>query len=1031
VIHDPCSSTTHSASAIGAAQRSNPIRIAIATALALATGAAAGTVFAQTPAGEAGQAGNSTLDEVTVTGSRIRRTTDFDTANPTTVVDDSFLKNLGLVNVGDAIAQLPANISNNTPNTTGNANFFAGSTIANLRGLNPFFGSRTLNLVNSRRFVPTNQGDGVDLNLIPSILIDRIDVVTGGASAAYGSGAISGVNNIFLNRKLEGGKADIDFGETSQSDGQDRHLGLAYGMGLFDDRAHFVLGYEYQKTDSIGCFDARDWCAKGNGFYQNSPAAIAAGGPSLILGSNLHQNQISQTGVFWTFNPFATTTLQANAAGTGTIPFNLGQQPYTSVLPFNVVPGGDGPSIYKFTNLRAPVKRNVATGTFTFQATDTVNMSVDLSYGDVKTVDFNQGLTANFDAITPQNAFIQGNTPLTAAQQSVALFPGGPAFFDKDWTSQIDAHSEFTTKVKRAAIGFDGKFGSSSWSWDGYYQYGLTNREQIVNDNRHLNAYNFAIDSLLVNGVPTCRVSTPGGTAGLTAAQIIIAQGCVPINPFGNQPISAAAKAYSFGNLDEKLRYEQQLIALNATGDLLPGFGAGPIQGAIGVEYRKEKGENIGSAPPGTPDAVRTDYLIQYGETFAGNVDVTEGYIETSIPVLKDAPGAKKLDFDIAARESQYKNTGLAGTTGEKHTHKLTTWKLSGIWDPVEWLRVRGSRSRDARAANFRELYYGQKLGAGGLFGFCDVGNPPSGNGIPRDACNWSLEGNSNLNPEKADTTTMGVVFTPKEMLPGFQFAADYFHIKIKEAIEQAQIQAVMAGCRSGAVPADCNLIVFGPPLVDANGNSVGPLSNIVDIRALAFNGAAYRFKGIDFTGSYHWEINGGNNVDFRLLATRMLDQKFQSTPDNPVINIVGQTGTGNSFLSDNQPTSKWIANLSATFTHGPISITGQGRYVSSGVMDYLGAVPPATAPAGGRTVSANDVPSYQVFSLSGSYMFSDMGPLKSLQIFAVVDNLFDKTPPTAAGGGPFGPSNVNGGTNAVFFDTQGRTYRLGLRTTF
>jgi outer membrane receptor protein involved in Fe transport len=1029
MTHDHCSSTTHSAGAAAGEQAFNTVRTAVATALALAAGLAAMTAFGQTPAEGGGQAGVQTLDEVTVTGSRIRRTTDFDTASPTTVVDDTYLKNLGLVNVGDAIAQLPANISNNTPNTTGNANFFAGSTIANLRGLNPFFGSRTLNLVNSRRFVPTNQGDGVDLNFIPSILIDRIDVVTGGASAAYGSGAISGVNNIFLNRKLEGGKADVDFGQTSQSDGKDRHVGLAYGMGLLGDRAHFVLGYEYQKTDAIGCFDARDWCKEGKGFYQNTAGAS----PSLILGSNLHQNQISQTGVFWTFNPFATTTPQANAAGTGTIPFTLGQQPYAASLPFYVVPGGDGPSIYQFTNLRAPVKRNVGTGTFTFEVTDTTNMSVDLSYGDVKTVNVNQGLTANFDSITPQNAFIQGNAALTAAQQSVALFPGGPAFFDKDWTSQIDAHSEFTTTVKRAAIGFDGKFGSSSWSWDGYYQYGLTKREQIVVDNRHLNAYNYAIDSLLVNGVPTCRVRTPGGTAGFTPAQIVIAQGCVPINPFGNQPISAAAKAYSFGNLDEKLRYEQQLVALNATGNLFAGFGAGAIQGAVGVEYRREKGENIGAAPPGTPDAVRTDYLIQYGESFSGNVDVSEGYLETNIPVLRGKTGAQRLDFDFAVRESQYKNEGLAGTTGEKHTHNLTTWKASAIWDPVEWLRFRGSRSRDARAANFRELYYGQKIGAGGLFGFCDVGNPPAGgpNNVPRDACNWSLEGNSNLNPEKADTTTIGLVFTPKEALPGFQFAADYFRIDITDAIEQAQIQGVMAGCRSGARPADCNLIVFGPPLVDSKGQSLGPLSNIIDIRALAFNGAGYVFKGVDFTSSYLWQMESGNSLDFRLLATHMIDQRFQSSPGNPVINVVGQTGTGNSFLSDNQPTSKWIANLSATWNHGPISVTGQGRYVSDGVMDYLGAVPPATPPPGGRTLSDNHVPSYQVFSLSGSYMFSNLGPLNSFQVFGVVDNVLDKTPPTAVGGGPFGPSNTNGGTNAVFFDTQGRTYRLGVRTTF
>ncbi|HEV7714308.1 MAG TPA: Plug domain-containing protein, partial [Steroidobacteraceae bacterium] len=196
------------------------------TVCALALAGAASMASAQdasSPAPDA-SAGPVSVEEITVTGSRIRRTTDFDTANPTTVVDADYLQKLGIVNVGDAVKQLPSNISNNTPTTTGNANFFIGSTIANLRGLNPFFGSRTLNLVNNRRFVPTNQGDGVDLNFIPSIMIDRIDIVTGGASAAYGSGAISGVNNIFLSRKLEGGKAEVDFAQTGESDGDDKHV---------------------------------------------------------------------------------------------------------------------------------------------------------------------------------------------------------------------------------------------------------------------------------------------------------------------------------------------------------------------------------------------------------------------------------------------------------------------------------------------------------------------------------------------------------------------------------------------------------------------------------------------------------------------------------------------------------------------------------------------------------------------------------------------------------------------------------------
>ena len=245
------------------------------------------------------------LDEVQVTGSRIKRATDFDTANPTTVVDADYFKNMGIVNVGDAIKSLPSNVSNNSPTTTGNANFFAGSTIANLRGLNPFFGSRTLNLVNGRRFVPTNQGDGVDLNFIPSVLIERMDVVTGGASAAYGSGAISGVNNVFLARKLEGGKLDVDFGQTAKSDGKDRHVAAAFGSSFNEGRGHFSVGYEHQQSDSIGCYTARDWCARGTAFV-NNPDSTANGGtsataPQFLLKDNARAAQISDSGVFQNF----------------------------------------------------------------------------------------------------------------------------------------------------------------------------------------------------------------------------------------------------------------------------------------------------------------------------------------------------------------------------------------------------------------------------------------------------------------------------------------------------------------------------------------------------------------------------------------------------------------------------------------------------------------------------------------------------------------------------------------------------------
>ena len=187
----------------------------------------ANNAAAQQPA-EADDQQPRSLEEITVTGSRIRRD-DFSSAQPTTVMDNEYLQNLGVINLGQAMVGVPQNVNRNSPDANAGNNFFNGSTLANLRGLNPFFGTRTLTLVDSRRHVPTNQGDGVDLNFIPTILIDRVETVTGGASASYGSGAIGGVQNILLDRDFEGIKAEIDFGATGEGDGDSTHYGVCVG----------------------------------------------------------------------------------------------------------------------------------------------------------------------------------------------------------------------------------------------------------------------------------------------------------------------------------------------------------------------------------------------------------------------------------------------------------------------------------------------------------------------------------------------------------------------------------------------------------------------------------------------------------------------------------------------------------------------------------------------------------------------------------------------------------------------------------
>ncbi len=224
---------------------------------------------------------DDTLQEVVVTGSRLARST-FTTPNPVTVLDSKDIQNLGLVNVGDVLAQLPQNSNFFAANNVGLGNFNVGAQLANLRGLNPFFGTRTLTLIDTQRVVPTATGGGVDVTLIPSMLVSRTEVVTGGASAIYGSDAVAGVVNIILDKKLNGFKGQADYGQTESGDGGNSHFSIGYGSDLGDGRAHFIIGGEYQDTNAIGiCSQERDWCKQGNALYTNTLYAGAPAGPAL------------------------------------------------------------------------------------------------------------------------------------------------------------------------------------------------------------------------------------------------------------------------------------------------------------------------------------------------------------------------------------------------------------------------------------------------------------------------------------------------------------------------------------------------------------------------------------------------------------------------------------------------------------------------------------------------------------------------------------------------------------------------------
>ena len=1056
------------------------------------------------------------LEEVTVTGSRIKRTTDFNTPTPTTVIDATAMENAGVVNVGQALAMTPANISAYTPATTGDSPFFIGAYIPDLRGLNPEFGTRTLTLIDSRRAVPTNTAGSFDLNLIPQILVQRIDTVTGGASAAYGSGAEAGVINIILDNKLEGGKINGDLYETSHSDAKDHHIGAAWGHGFANNRIHFVIGGEFEKQDGLGCQDVRSWCGEDRALSQTGWGPVAGTyngiyGPGTSAG--VTSGTTSTNGVFvpeygiagyngniaYQLQNYALQQLTLGGAGLTTFDqgiYQPGLMPGADcanpsacgIFPgglFGQTQNGQGIPVYQYNTLMTPVSRGVITAMLSGELTDKINFKADFNWGKTEssqldypgvtestpvygTAGYQQACPAGtigpyggtcYNSATfapagpPTNTLVtglNGNPYLSPAQwQTLAqtyggynAYTNGVYTFNKDLTSLVDPTQAFSTDLKRASISFDGQIGQSSWSWDAYGTYGQSNHEQVQH-NLKSNAYSMATDVIEGPNGPECRVSQPGGVATAVAQDVaagyfpsyvagylatlgsaaagswpgflqLLANGCQPINIFGNQPLSAAALDYSTGSLDERSRYTQTVVSGDLSGDFFKGIGAGAFSIAVGAEWRQEVLHNyeVNCAATDYQCAVQLiDYLGQYGNPYGGQVTVDEGYLETNLPLAKNLPFAHLLELDLAARESHYDTAriNLAGDAltnpdnpnylpsqfaslgfeGNESKTNLTTWKASLLWEPLTGLRFRGSQSRDMRAPAFEELFHEfTSEPAAGLFGgYCNLADT-----LP---CYEYDSGNINLKPEKSDTTTLGLVFTPPQV-QGLQLSADFFHIHINDAIYQNTDESgiVESACASNPSSPYCGQIEFlpneftngSPALVELPGSPApGPgqiasysansyayacspaatgsysatsqggalncsglstlsgaqayahgASNVASLLSTSFNGAWFDVRGVDFSLNYLQLLPDGSSLSLRSLSTWTNHQEYQVYQGGPVYSLLGQTGEFASFGAEEQPAPRWRGNVYITWQKGGFSLTPNMSWVGHGTINNL-----------------------------------------------------------------------------------------------
>lgn len=937
------------------------------------------------------------LEEVKVTGSRIRRN-DFNSAQPAIVLSGLMLQRLAIVNAGDAMVELPSNLGSWTPtakpggNESYPLNVFNGLNLANLRGLNPTYGSRTLTLLNSRRQVPTNQGDGVDLNMIPTILIDRMEVVTGGASASYGSGAIGGVVNLLLDRDLEGAKIQLDYGATAQGDGSDRHFGLAWGGSVGQD-SHFLFGIESQEMDPIEhCIEVRDWCAQGASIRNNIDYATNSE-PNFVYRENVRRN-MSERGVL------AGLGLEFDESGTTLVPFEGSDS-------FGV--GGDGQHIYLDTTLRTNVDRRVAYASYDHELGPDLGFSIDVSLGNVKSWTPQDGIDLYAAELAPDNFYLNAlaMNPCASTPDSCSI--------SKDFSAQIDSINDTQTELRRVALGFGGRFGDSTWTWDAYYQRGRSEMTQAVYNSRHALRLAFALDAVDDGaGNPICRVTRDGVDPGFVGNPQL-ADGCVPLNIFGTANITSDAYEYSWGQILEIARVEQDVVEFVSSGDLADGFGGGAIRAAAGMLWRSESLDNI--ADMTQPDYIRNDYNSQFGETFGGDVEVLEYFAELDIPVTY------RFDLQAAARSSHFENTAGVGTQviGRQFNYRNDAWKASASFRPVSLVMLRGSRSKDLRAPNFRELYYSKVFPLGSNFGYCD--NPWTGNRFvdwntfTGDPCRAELRGGLDLTPEKSDTTTFGIVLSP----PGLsaRVAIDYFQIEIDDAITPGTWFYTIDRCYEARDPEFCSLIE-GRLLDPAD--PLGGFARIDAASSKALNQAAYDLRGIDLSAEWARDFGFGT-LSMRFMASHMIEQLVQPDATSPelqdISGVTGSPGEG----ADWEPAPDWTGQWLTSFDRGPLSVGLQARYVSAGRKHEtrIGPDDPRYDPNAANSIDNNHVPSYLVWALGTSYDLDFRGT--RLEVFASIENALDKDPPLIGSG--------VGGTNPVLFDTVGRRYRVGVRAGF
>ncbi|MGE4064292.1 MAG: TonB-dependent receptor plug domain-containing protein [Rhodospirillaceae bacterium] len=923
------------------------------------------------------------LEEIVVTGTRVIRD-GYEAPTPLTVMSAEDLQKAAPANIADFVNRMPALLAQSTPqsNRTSVTSGGGGQNILSLRTLGT---TRTLALLDGKRSVGAGPTNEVDVNSFPQGLISRVDVVTGGASAVYGSDALAGVVNFILDRTFTGVKGDVQGGITTYGDNESGKISLTAGTPFANARGHLLLSGEYVYISGI-LDHPRDWAMLGwrvmnNPAYGTGPGQTTSVPERLwldkVVSSNMTPGGIISAG-----------PLKGTAFGPGGIPypFNYGtitRDPWTH-----------GSTDWRANDVTATTvtlnpkqKRRNVYARFSYDVSDNLQAFAEISWAynraySIAAAHFNQGnLTVRSD-----NAFIPaeirsqmttlGLTQLVMGTMSADLYPitAGPV--------------ERTTN--RYVAGLEGSFGAfdQDWTWEAYYQKGKTRRSYYFHD-RVIGNYLRAIDAVrdpATNNI-VCRAALQGGAGSA---------GCVPFNIFGigvNGPAAIDYVTHWFYNYET---YTQDVMSATVSGNAFSTW-AGPVSLAFGVEHRKEGGG-------GTQDelAAANQAAVGNAAPTIGSYTVTEGFIETVVPLASGESWADSFDISGAVRFTDYSITGY-----------VTTWKLGATYAPVEDVRLRVTRSRDIRAANRLELF------AAGRF----VGNTyidPFRNNEPVNV-NILTTGNLGLKPERADTTGIGVVLQPS-WFQGFSASVDYYDIDIKDAIGTVGGQAVIDRCYRG----EQNFCVALERNSPVPGQTLGTLSLV---RVQPTNFVTQIAKGIDFEASYRTPmeslLSGANgNLTLRALVTHFITNR---TDTGILIETAGQNY--GAFTGSGVPNWRYIVTASYDTEAFGLVVTARG--LSAGKFDNSFIECTTNCPVStvaNRTINRNRMSGALYFDASVTYQLLSIAEHETdVHMYFNVDNIANKDPAVA----PNGPGSVafsHPPASPALYDTLGRVFRAGLR---